>query len=191
MSQTEELDFRTTMEALFVDALGGQMTPGLKERLREEGLDLDRLAPAYPRRVFSRCCRITAEALYPHDPVDQALRTLGRLMIEGYSRSVIGRAVAGVFIVVGVRRAMERVTRAFRHGDNYTVTKFTPVSEGVADLWFNQVNGQPTFTQGALEAALAWVGGKDGRVDIVRTDGDECLYRLRWGEAAGATGAGT
>ncbi len=182
MSQTEELDFRTTMEALFVDALGTQLPPALKDRLRAEGLDLEKLAPAYPRQVFSRCCRLTAEALYPHEPVDESLRALGRQMIEGYSRSLIGRAVVGVFKVVGVRRGLDRVTRAFRHGDNYTVTRFTPLSDHEAELWFNQVNGQPTFTQGALEACLSWVGAKDGQVEIVRTDGMECLYRIRWSD---------
>jgi uncharacterized protein (TIGR02265 family) len=179
----EELDFRTSVEALFIEALSGDMTPRLRERLKRAGIDLANLKPAYPRMVFSQCCRIAAEEVYPDLPPEEALRRLGRRLIEGYSRTMLGRAIVGVFRLIGVRRGLERVTRGFRNGDNYTQTRFALGGTGCADLWFNQVNGQPTFTLGMLEASMEWVGAKDGRVRLLRTEGDGCVYRLEWVES--------
>lgn len=180
---SEELDFQSSVEALFVQALRADLTPSLKARLKEEGLDVDKLQPAYPRRVFSRCCRIAAEALYPDLIREEALRLLGRRLIEGYSLTLIGRAVMGVFKLIGVRRGLERLTRAFRNGDNYTETRFILLEPGRADVTFNQVNGQPTFTQGMLEACLDWVGARDSRVMVMREEGDGAVFRLTWTES--------
>jgi uncharacterized protein (TIGR02265 family) len=179
----EELDFRTSIEALFVEALAGDMTPRMRQRLKEGGIDLANLQPAYPRLIFSRCCRIAADEVYPGLPTEEGLRRLGRRLIEGYAQTMLGRAIVGVFRLIGVRRGLDRVTRGFRNGDNYTETRFTLDGSTRADLWFNQVNGQPTFTLGMLEACMDWVGAKGARVQLLRTEGDGCVYRLEWTEA--------
>lgn len=176
----EELDFRTSIEALFIEALGREMTPRLRERLKEAGIDLERLRPAYPRMIFSEGCRLAAEELFPRMPRDEALRILGKRTIEGYSRSMLGKAAMGVFRLIGVARGLERLTRAMRNGDNYTETRFTILGPGNADVWFNQVNGQPAFTQGLMEACMEWVGAVEPRAEILRTEGDGCVYRLTW-----------
>jgi uncharacterized protein (TIGR02265 family) len=179
----EDLDFRTSVEALFVHALSVDMTPRLRDRLKQGGIDLLKLQPAYPRLVFSRCCRIAADELYPELSPEDGLRQLGRRIIEGYSGTMLGRAIVGFFRLIGVRRGLERVTRGFRNGDNYTETRFALEGSGRAHLWFNQVNGQPTFTLGMLEACMDWVGAKGARVQLVRTEGDGCVYGLEWMES--------
>ena len=179
----EELDFRTSIEALFVEALSGDMTPRMRERLKEGGIDLANLQPAYPRTIFSCCCRIAVDEVYPGLPPEEGLRRLGRRLIEGYAKTMLGRAIVGVFRLIGVRRGLERVTRGFRNGDNYTETRFTLDGTSRADLWFNQVNGQPTFTLGMLEACMEWVGAKGSRVQLLRLDGEGCVYRLEWLES--------
>lgn len=179
----EELDFRTSIEALFVQALSSDMTPRLRERLRQGGIDLANLQPAYPRLVFSRCCRIAADEIYPGLSSEEGLRRLGRRLIEGYAQTMLGRAIVGVFRLIGVRRGLERLTRGFRSGDNYTETRFALDGSGRADVWFNQVNGQPTFTLGMLEACMEWVGAKGGRIQLLRTEGEGCVYRLEWIES--------
>lgn len=176
----EELDFRSTIEALFCEALKDDLTPRLKERLCEEGLDLDRLRPAYPRKVFSRACRIAAEEIFGELSMDEALRAMGRRTMEGFANTILGKAAFGVFRIIGVRRGLERLTRAFRNGDNYTETSFTMVGPAKADVWVSQVNGQPTFTLGMLEAALDWVGAKNAGIAILRQENDGCVYRIWW-----------
>jgi uncharacterized protein (TIGR02265 family) len=184
----EDLDFQTSIEALFVQALSGDITPRLRDRLKEGGIDLANLHPAYPRLVFSRCCRIAADEVYPGLSAEEGLRRLGRRLIEGYAQTMLGRAIVAVFRLIGVRRGLERVTRGFRSGDNYTETRFALDGSTRADLWFNQVNGQPTFTLGMLEACMDWVGAKGGRVQLLRVEGDGCVYRLEWMESAVRSG---
>jgi uncharacterized protein (TIGR02265 family) len=187
--EREELDFRSSVEGLFVQALGPRMTPRLKERLKAEGLDLDApLAPAYPRRVFSRCCQAAVEELYPGLPRQEGLHRLGRDLVDGYTRTAIGRALAKLLGVFGIERALGQLTRVFRSGDNYTESRMTRVGERRAEVWVSQVNGQAEFTVGALERGLELVGARGLSVRVARLEGEGCVIGVEWGGEAPAEG---
>jgi uncharacterized protein (TIGR02265 family) len=183
-AHVEDLDFSSTFEALFVKVYGSQITPELRDRLREVGLDLDRpLLPAYPRRVFAGCCALLAHHAHPELPLDEALRTMGRRTVEGMSKTMLGAAVMGVFKLLGVRRSLPRLTHMFRSGDNYTRGTFEFVGEQSAEVRVSQVNGQPAYTLGLLEAGMDWVGAKEPRVRLLRREGDAAVYLLEWRES--------
>src|SRR5262245_40477398 len=122
----EKLVFDHTLEAMFQRALGALVTPALKEKLRKEGLDLDRkLLPAYPFETWARCLDITAQILHPHLPQAKSLRLLGEQLVEGYRQTFVGSAVLGVLRVLGPRRMLRRTQQHFRSGNNYTEVRLT------------------------------------------------------------------
>jgi uncharacterized protein (TIGR02265 family) len=179
--QQEELDFQTAYEGL-LKALGPRMTPRLQARLKEQGVDLSvPLAPAYPRLVFSRCCALCAEELYPRLPPEEGLRQVGHDFVAGYVETLVGGALMRLMGVLGVQRALAQLTRTFRSGDNYTDTRMTPTGERQAEVWLSQVNGQPTFAQGILERGLLAIGARAPRVRVLRREGEGCVYQVEWG----------
>jgi uncharacterized protein (TIGR02265 family) len=185
MQGHEELDFQSGIEGLFIRGLAGRITPRLQARLKEAGLDLNvPLRPAYPRLVFSRCCLLAAEELYPHLPREEGLRQLGRVQMEGYAHTLVGLATFKLLNVLGMKRTLGQLTRAFRSGDNYTQTRMTLLEEGHAELWLSQVNGQPTFSLGILETGLQAAGARGLQVRILREEGEGCVYEVRWGGEA-------
>ncbi|MGZ3458342.1 MAG: TIGR02265 family protein, partial [Archangium sp.] len=78
----ELLVFEQTIEAVFVRALHGRVSPSCKARLRQAGLDLDRkLRPAYPFDAWMTFLRIAAEELYPREPLEQGAFKIGEACI--------------------------------------------------------------------------------------------------------------
>ena len=58
--------YRHAIEGLFFRSLGERLTPALKAKLREVGLELDQPIPRNtPRTVFAEALRVTAAHLYP------------------------------------------------------------------------------------------------------------------------------
>ncbi|HLM43450.1 MAG TPA: DUF2378 family protein, partial [Myxococcaceae bacterium] len=108
----ELLIFEQTIEALFVRALGGRLTPDCKARLREAGLDVDqKIKPAYSLKSWMTFIRIAAEELYPGMPLEESTFKLGEAYIEGFRETMLGRAVLSLLRVLGPRRALNRATQ--------------------------------------------------------------------------------
>jgi len=185
----QQLVFEQTIEGLFVRAVGSRMTPRLKQRLREAGVDLDRkLLPAYPFGVWMQSLKVGSEELFPGQPPDVAQFQLGELFIEGYRETFLGRAVLGMIRVLGPRRTLRRSTQNFRSGNNYTETKLTEVDETCSELWMNEVGPYPSFTAGIIHGALV-ACGVTPTVEMRDHDGHACTYRISWGAAAEAKSA--
>ena len=185
----ELLVFEQTIEAMFLRALGGRMTPSCKARLRQAGLDLDRkLQPAYPFQSWMSFLRIAAEEFHPSEPLDVGVFKLGMAYIEGFRETMLGRAVLSMLRVLGPRRALMRATQNFRAGNNYTESRLTEQGPGQFELWMNEVGPFPTFTAGIIHAGLRTAGAGDIHVDVVAHDGHTATYRISWKEASVSSG---
>jgi uncharacterized protein (TIGR02265 family) len=180
MSQpAEQVVFEQTVEGL-LRAIRPRLTPSCQVRLKAAGLDVDaKLLPAYAFDVWMKCLLVSAEELWPHEPREQALFRVGEAFIEGYRETFMGRAVLGVIRVIGPRRALQRATRSFRSGNNYTEATVSEVSDTCLELWMNEVGPYPSFTQGLIEAALR-ASGVAPDVEIKNYDGHGCTYRCSW-----------
>jgi hypothetical protein len=106
----ERLVYASVVEGLLRHGLQGQLTPRLKERLRQIGVDVDRpLLPAYPVPLWFYCLRAIVDEVYPGQPLEPAFRDLGTRMTEGYGRTVLGRALYMLARLQGPRRMVLRL----------------------------------------------------------------------------------
>ena len=180
----ELLVFEQTLEAVFLRGLHGRVPPSCKARLRQAGLDLDqKLRPTYPLDAWMTFLRITAQELYPEEPVDQGAFKLGETCIDGFRETMLGRAVLSLLRVLGPRRALMRATQNFRAGNNYTESRLKELGPRQFELWMNEVGPLPTFTAGILHAGLRTAGAENIRVDLSGYDGHACTYCISWSEA--------
>jgi uncharacterized protein (TIGR02265 family) len=129
LSSSEPIVSATTVEGLFVWALGSRITPKLEARLKEVGLDLTRsLHPAYPNDVWNRAVRCTMEELFPLTPFPQASYELGRMLMEGLPSTMIGKAGVQLLRILGPERTLVRMQRNHRATNNFTTAELTKVS---------------------------------------------------------------
>ncbi len=185
----ELLIFEQTIEALFLRALHGRLTPECKARLRQAGLDVDqKLRPAYAFDAWMTFLRITAEELYPQLPLEQGTWKLGEAYIEGFRETMLGRAVLSLLRVLGPRRTLMRATQNFRAGNNYTESKLRELGPSQFELWMNEVGPYPAFTEGIIHAGLRVAGAQDIAIEMSGYDGHACTYRINWNEASVSSG---
>lgn len=185
----ELLVFEQTVEAVFVRGLHGRLSPSCKARLRQAGLDLEqKLRPAYAFDAWMTFLRITAQELYPHEPLEQGAFKLGEACIDGFRETMLGRAVLSLLRVLGPRRALMRATQNFRAGNNYTESRLKELGPGQFELWMNEVGPLPTFTAGIVHAGLRTAGAEDIRIELSGHDGHACTYCISWSEASVSSG---
>jgi uncharacterized protein (TIGR02265 family) len=182
----DKVVFDHTIEGLFMRGLAGQVTPRLKDKLRQAGLDLDhKLLPAYPFDTWVRCIGVAARELLPDKPDPEAWKRLGERMVEGYQETVMGGAMFALLKVLGPRRTLERAQKNFRSGNNYTEVKFTEVAPRVVDVWMNDTGLVSYFTQGMILAGMRLGGAPGVTVDILQTDERGTTYRVEWRDGRG------
>lgn len=185
----ELLVFEQTIEALFLRALHGRLTPACKNRLRQAGLDVDqKLRPAYAFDSWMAFLRIASEELFPQEAVGQGTWKLGEAYIEGFRETMLGRAVLSLLRVLGPRRTLMRATQNFRAGNNYTESKLVELTPTQFELWMNEVGAYPAFTAGIIHAGLRVAGAHDVQVEPSGYDGHACTYRINWKEASVSSG---
>jgi uncharacterized protein (TIGR02265 family) len=180
----EKLVFEHTLEGLFMRGLMGRVSPMLRERLKEVGVDLDRkLQPAYGFDTWCSAVRVAARELHPDVPDDVGYGLLGERMVDGYKETVLGRAALGVIQLMGPRRGVSRTRQIFRSANNYTETRLEDVSPMEVDLWMNEAGPIRYFTRGALQAGLRVTGARQPEVVVRGFTDDSVTYRLTWREA--------
>jgi uncharacterized protein (TIGR02265 family) len=177
----ERVVFEQTIEGLFVTALRARMTPTLSIALKAEGVDLtQRLLPAYPAEVWTRCCLTAAKHLHPSLPVEDSLRLLGEAVVEGFASGFLGRALMGVVRVLGPHRALARTRQNFRSGNNYAEATVTRLDETTYEVWMNERGPTRYVCQGIVLAGLREAKAVDARVEVVRFDDEAVWFRASW-----------
>jgi uncharacterized protein (TIGR02265 family) len=173
--------FGTVVESLFLRALKGRMTPALKERVRAEGIDLDRrLAPGYSIEVWARCVDAATELVYPTLKREDAQWRLGEESVRAFAETPLGRVAFGLLKFLNPMTALRRMEQNLRTGNNFVKTRCTELNPTSAELWLSDVHGQPWLTAGTISEGGKLSGAKNLRVEILSTDGTECTYRVSW-----------
>jgi len=176
-----ELVFQQAVEGLFHVGLKGQVTPPLQARLRDAGLDLSRpLLPAYPRAAWNRFIQVTAESLWPQEPPERAYHALGRQLLLGYSRTLMGGAIIRLLRLIGPRRTLDRMTQNFRSGGNYNLCRVTGLGPREVLLWLNEPTLHPAYVEGIIDATLELVGVAERHITVHARDAEGCTYRVAW-----------
>lgn len=176
---TEKLIFSQTVEGL-LRSLTGRLTPPLLAGMKARGIDASvALLPAYPQQVFTDVVSWLAKELHPHLELDQAIASLGRGFMDGYGETMVGRAMLAMIRLIGPRRTLERVTRQFRTGNNYSDTRLTQRSATEYDLWVNEVSMVGWYL-GILSRGVELAGAKGVEVRLVSHDSAGAIFRISW-----------
>lgn len=169
------------VEGLLQHGLRGQVSPRLRERLRQVGVDLDRpLLPLYPVPLWARCLEMVVEEVYPGLPRAEGYARLARAHVEGYGATLLGRAVMGVMRVLGPRRVVQRLPEVLRGTDNYTEATLVERGPTHFELHLNSSLKAPGYVEALFEALLAAGGAKAPRATKRYDDGERTEYALTW-----------
>lgn len=180
-SRAGDLEYRYSVEGLFLRELASEVTPALRSKLREAGLDLSQVEPAYPAGQFSEFLRLTAAELYPSKDPYEGVRLLGARMLRGYRHTSVGIALFALMRVMGLERSLGRITESFNSGDNYTVARLNWLGPCEVEIHFNEVQDLPAYTHGILDQMMCYLGAKDAKVELRSCeDGREALFRIAW-----------
>jgi uncharacterized protein (TIGR02265 family) len=171
------------VEGLLKHGLHGKVSPRLRERLRQAGVDLDRpLMPAYRVSVWMHCLSVIAEETYPGVPPEEAFRRLAEAHVEGYGHTLLGRALYGVMRMLGPRRVAQRLPQTLRGTDNYTEAVLTERGPTTYEMRLNSSIPSPGYVEALFEAMLRVGGAESPRVTKLHTDEQSTLYQLTWTE---------
>ena len=158
----------------------GEITPELHAQLKAHGLDFGKpLQVAYPAPQFEAWVALAAASLFPGEAPAQAQRLLGQRFFDGWRGTLTVAAASAFLRVIGPRRALTRIGRAFRNGNNFTVTSTTFDGESSALVDFVQTQDLADFVRGVVEAALLLMRVK-GEVEIVSRGVRQFVLRVTW-----------
>jgi len=177
----DKLFFGHSVSGLFQKALGARVTPELRTRLRDTGIDLDKpLLPAYPAPVFVRCVELAGDALFPNQPRTEQLYEMGRITVQGFAQIELGSAMFDHLKVMTPERSMQRLERSLRAAMNLISVTFHPKSPTEFELQLNDVVGIPDFFRGLVEGGSS-AAGRTSSVTVSRLEGEGCvlLYRAQ------------
>lgn len=175
--------FTQVVEGLLRHGVGERVTPRLRERLRQVGMDLDRpLLPAYPLIQWHHCLHIIVEEVYPGVPREEAFRRLAEYHVEGFGRTLVGRAMMRLMRMLGPRRTVRQMVQALRASDNYTEVRLKELGPGTWEMWMNSVLDTPGYAEALFESFLRASGAAEPEAVIVRREEESTVYLLRWKE---------
>lgn len=101
-------------EGLFNRAL--HVEGALKEQLRAAGFDLDRPEARYPVEVWERCVDLACAHRFPGVPRGEAWRRMGRIFIEGYFNTLVGKIIATALPFLGPKSFVDKSPRFITTG---------------------------------------------------------------------------
>ncbi len=81
--------------------------------------------------------------------------------------------------IIGPRRALGRIARSFRTGNNFTEDRLTPLSDNACQLWTNELH-VPFVNQGIIQSALEVIGKGRATVEVTLRDGQGTTYHCTW-----------
>jgi uncharacterized protein (TIGR02265 family) len=177
----QRLVFSQTFEGL-QRALGDRLTGQVAAQFRALGVDFAKgLEPAYELDVWAKAVHHAAGVLNPELPEAEQLYRFGRAFIDGYERTMVGKAMLTTLRLIGPKRTLERMDRNLRSGNNYTQTRLEPAGEANAfTLWVTPVRYVDWY-RGLLTAGLEAAGAKGLSLAAEAREGEAVIYRIRWG----------
>ncbi len=175
---TEQLVFPSLIDG-YVKGLGPLFTDVTRQRLKTAGLDMQKLPPAINATQMIGFMEIIAGTAYPDLPREEQLRRLGLAAIRGWQHGLLGSAAAAMIRLVGPRRALTRLDRAFSTTNNFNRAKTELIGEKEALVTINDVQGLPSYWVGIFEASLELLA-LQGTVVIDHQVPPEATFRIVW-----------
>ena len=178
----DRLVYGEVMEGLLQHGLRGQVSLRLRERLRQLGMNVDQPPSSFPVLQWLQCLRVIVEETFPGIPTEEGFRRLARQHVEGYSRTLLGRATIRVMRLLGPRRMVLRLPNVLGSTDNYTTGVVVERGPSTFELAINSSLQPPGYTESLLETLLAGCGAEEPHVKVLQSSEDSTTYQLTWKE---------
>lgn len=175
----DKVIFGQTFEGLY-RAFQKELSPEDVVKLRGLGVDFQKpLLPAYPLSVWYEVLPYVSARMAPGLPQNEQVYRAACRFIQGFEQTVIGKAAFALLRILGPARALQRIERQFRNGNNYSQTSLTAVSGSEFVLRCNEVRW-PGWYQGIVTEGLKLAGAKAPQVDCTQHDADGATFRVTW-----------
>ncbi len=178
----ERLVYAVAVESALKRGLSGRLTPLIRTRLRELGIDLDVLKPSYPLAIYERGLKMAAALAYPELAEAVAMRRIGCQAIKHYEETTIGRMMVKLCRLLGPHRVLERAKTQFRAVANHLECTTTKVGPCAYDFWINGVGERVPYFEGVVSTMLELSGAKNVLVKETRRQGESVTFRISWSE---------
>lgn len=182
---SELLVYEHTISALFLDILGQKLSGRARDAMCTAGIDLSkRMLPGYTLEVFDACMEIAARDVFPELSLPDGMRTIGRLQVEAFASTIVGKASMAILRVVGFERGLRQVARSWAGANNFVDTELVHLPDGTIEVRVNIVGQYPETVQGIILEALKYLGRPSAQAVIERGSGLGALYRITPGAQA-------
>jgi uncharacterized protein (TIGR02265 family) len=177
----QQLVFNVGVESLF-RGLGDRITPPLRGRIKQLGIDLDaKLLPAYPRDVWVRIVDEVARELGGAADLGAARKELGHAISRGFAASTMGKLMAPGVRLMGVRRMLLRLPKSLTLSNNFMQVTATQVAERSVRVEMNDPVPSAEFLAGVIEAIITYSGGKSSTITWA-AEGPLTVFNVGWTE---------
>ncbi|WNG35676.1 DUF2378 family protein [Archangium minus] len=189
----EPVIFSQVVEALFKHAIKERLDESTRRRLKTIGIDLDHpFLVAYSIPTWFAALRVCAEVLYPDLPSEQARYRIGRLVVDGYGQTTMGKAVFAMLRMLGWERSLTRISRGLQSGTNFLSARTRFLENGALEVTFEvmpefhaalgaQQGIDPYFMNGTMDGMMALVGApfEGGKLQPIEPGSQHVVYVLR------------
>jgi uncharacterized protein (TIGR02265 family) len=165
------------LEGLFLKGL--TVDSELEVKLRQVGYDIRRTEPRYRQQVFERCIAVAGTHLFPDKKPAQAQRELGRRLVDGFAKTVLGSVMLAVLPHVPPRIIVNRLPRWFNAtapGSTAHIEMVGPTERRMSMPNQPGIDPMPHLLCGVLERLIrGWTA-----IEVVSSGGSETVYRIAW-----------
>lgn len=177
MSSTRDIPGKM-VDGVFNRVLAGEVTPALQAALKVAGIDLEALAPSYPRETWYQAVELAALALFP-GALPQSLHRLGRHIVASLHRKGL---IKGPWVtmakLLGPRRAL---LQAAELGGNRGLLSLRARERGAREVDVDIDEGvQREFLGGLLEGIVELLGGKGAHARITEALPASTRLAITW-----------
>ncbi|HYV46777.1 MAG TPA: DUF2378 family protein [Myxococcaceae bacterium] len=142
-------------EGMYRRALRLEPASPLAEKLREAGFDLKSPKGRYPTAVWKASLDAAAKHQYPHMPLNDGHRELGRLFTAGFFETIVGKVIGSIIPFLGTDRMMARMPKFASMATSGVTLETFREGEKVWRLKYTSRNASPDFMAGAIEGGVA------------------------------------
>jgi uncharacterized protein (TIGR02265 family) len=120
--------------------------------------------------------------VYPGLPREEGFRQLAAHHVDGFGRTLVGRAMMRLLRLLGPKRTVQQMVQALRSSDNYTEVRLEELGPGHWEMWMNSVMDAPGYAEALFVSFLRASGAAEPHAALVRREREGTVYRLGWRE---------
>ena len=164
-------------EGLFIQALPPE--PAFHADLKATGVDVERLLPQYPLKVWLDAMVVARRHFFPTQTQQQANWLLGRLFTQGFLDTPVRRAMGLMLYTMGPAHMLDRTERNISMGRPDIRVIVQVMGKTERRLLFEDVAAGADFAGGCIEAGMERTRT---RAEVTVEDRQATSYalRIRW-----------